>query len=74
VQEVLSVADTGVGMNEDVRARVFEPFFSTKPPDQGRGLGLSTVYGIVAQSGGSIDVTSAPGAGSTFVGRLPLRS
>jgi PAS domain S-box-containing protein len=73
-EAVLSVADTGVGMDEDVRAQVFEPFFSTKPPDQGTGLGLSTAYGIVAQSGGSIDVTSAPGEGSTFVVRLPLRS
>jgi len=62
----LSVSDTGVGMSEDVIARVFEPFFTTKETGKGSGLGLSTAYGIVKQNRGSIRVKSAPGQGSVF--------
>jgi two-component system cell cycle sensor histidine kinase/response regulator CckA len=70
----LSVSDSGCGMPADVRARVFEPFYTTTAVGQGTGLGLATVYRIVRESGGRIDIDSTPGQGTTVTIDLPAVS
>lgn len=69
----IGIRDTGAGIPDDVRSRIFEPFYTTKDVGKGTGLGLSISYGIVEKHGGSIAVESAAGEGTTFVVRLPVR-
>jgi CheY-like chemotaxis protein len=69
---VLTVSDTGSGMSDHVRRHLFEPFFTTKPAGKGTGLGLATVYGIVTQCGGHIEVASTLGSGSVFQILIPV--
>jgi len=71
---LLEVADTGVGMSEEVRARAFEPLFTTKPQGKGTGLGLAICADFVAAVGGRIEVVSRPGEGTTFRVTLPARA
>jgi two-component system cell cycle sensor histidine kinase/response regulator CckA len=67
----LTVRDDGCGMDAETQSKIFDPFFTTKPPGEGTGLGLSTAYGTITQSGGQLSVISAPGEGTTFTIYLP---
>ena len=67
------VEDTGLGMSEETLAKAFDPFFTTKPPGSGTGLGLATVYSIVAQAGGTVRIDSGPGWGTRVTVQLPCR-
>jgi len=69
---IITVSDTGPGVDDDVAAKIFEPFFTTKPAGQGTGLGLSVTYGIIQDHGGDILVTRADGGGAKFVITLPV--
>ena len=67
----ISVSDTGCGISREIRNEIFDPFFTTKPKEKGTGLGLASVFGIIARAGGFIDLESTEGKGSTFHLFLP---
>ena len=69
----ICITDSGKGMPEEVRKRIFEPFYTTKPMGSGAGLGLSICYGIISQHNGNITVNSEPGKGTEFTITLPLK-
>jgi PAS domain S-box-containing protein len=69
---VVTVSDTGPGISPDIKNKIFDPFFTTKPPGKGTGLGLSIVYGVMQRHGGTIEVDSTPGGGTTFTLRFSL--
>ena len=69
---VIAIEDTGVGIQRSDQSKIFEPFYTTKPPGRGTGLGLSICYGIVADHRGRIEVESVPGLGTAFRVHLPV--
>ncbi len=71
-QAVVEVSDTGEGIPQDVLSRIYDPFFTTKSPGQGTGLGLSVTYGVVQEHHGSIECDSEPGQGTRFTLTFPL--
>ncbi|MGD8314882.1 MAG: ATP-binding protein, partial [Syntrophobacterales bacterium] len=71
-QVVVNISDTGLGMSEEVKEKIFEPFYTTKPVGKGTGLGLSISFGIVRDYDGTIDVESVEGRGTTFTIRFPV--
>ena len=72
-QLIIKVIDNGTGMTEEVKAKIFQPFFTTKPTGEGTGLGLSLAYDIVTKGhGGTIEVESVQGEGTTFTVKLPI--
>ncbi|HKP35483.1 MAG TPA: ATP-binding protein [Pyrinomonadaceae bacterium] len=71
---VVSISDTGKGIEPDHMTRIFDPFFTTKPVGEGTGLGLSIIYGIIQKAGGKINVASNPGKGTTFTTHIPLKA
>jgi signal transduction histidine kinase len=71
---LLTIEDTGIGMSDEVTKKIFNPFFTTKDIDEGTGLGLSVVHGIVTSHGGTIEVESEVGRGTKFTVRLPVQA